>query len=460
MAEANCPRDSRCQSPLSMSRRSRATPKRCYGKDGSAFIRRNLRRMEPKPRTDSLAARAIRSPGRALGLILGVHTLVWTALPVLLYANLPLDLIEALMYGREWQLGYDKLPPLPWWLVELAYLVTGHDWSYYLLAQIAVCAALAVIYLAARPRVAPWLTQRADRRLAAARHRRRHVALGEVFRRRAGGADGGVRTDRPRRAQVPRHAGALRRRGGRAGDHGAAFDLARAQRLPALRLCRAPRRAVARLVRSRLASGPVRGQPALLPHPVADHRRAFVRPEAQGKRGARRARRRCLRPAHRGVARLRSDRDGARHVTRLRPRHGGDVGLSALAVPRPVAGHDRGARAHARPPRPHRPDLGDRVRVPGPCLHRQLRRSAALRSSLPRRVLPRRGARPRHRARLARRDRQAAPLRHRHDVGRRQRRALLGRSAARAGRRQAGAGAVDRPRRSQEARRGRRLDRW
>jgi 4-amino-4-deoxy-L-arabinose transferase-like glycosyltransferase len=109
--------------------------------------------MEPKPRTDSLAARAIRSPGRALGLILGVHTLVWTALPALLYANLPLDLIEALMYGREWQLGYDKLPPLPWWLVELAYLVTGHDWSYYLLAQIAVCAALAVIYLAARPLV-------------------------------------------------------------------------------------------------------------------------------------------------------------------------------------------------------------------------------------------------------------------------------------------------------------------
>ena len=109
--------------------------------------------MEPKPRTDRLAAWTIRSPGRALGVVLGLHALVWTALPALLYANLPLDLIEALMYGREWQLGYDKLPPLPWWLVELAYLVTGHDWSYYLLAQIAVCAALAVIYLAARPLV-------------------------------------------------------------------------------------------------------------------------------------------------------------------------------------------------------------------------------------------------------------------------------------------------------------------
>ena len=53
----------------------------------------------------------------------------WTALPALLYPNLPLDLIEALTYGREWQLGYDKLPPLPWWLVEVAYRPFGIDES-------------------------------------------------------------------------------------------------------------------------------------------------------------------------------------------------------------------------------------------------------------------------------------------------------------------------------------------
>ena len=37
------------------------------------------------------------------------------------------DLIEALTYGREWQIGHDKLPPLPWWLVEIAYRLIGHD---------------------------------------------------------------------------------------------------------------------------------------------------------------------------------------------------------------------------------------------------------------------------------------------------------------------------------------------
>jgi len=53
----------------------------------------------------------------------------------LLYANLPLDLIEALTYGREWQLGYDKLPPLPWWLVEIMHRAFGADAAYYALAQ-------------------------------------------------------------------------------------------------------------------------------------------------------------------------------------------------------------------------------------------------------------------------------------------------------------------------------------
>ncbi len=84
---------------------------------------------------------------------LGLHAAVWTVLPTLLYPNLPLDLIEALVYGREWQLGYDKLPPLPWWLVEVAYRLIGHDFAYYLLAQLAVVAGFAVVWAMARPLV-------------------------------------------------------------------------------------------------------------------------------------------------------------------------------------------------------------------------------------------------------------------------------------------------------------------
>ena len=107
----------------------------------------------PALRSAPLLAWIAASPGRAFAWFLALHAVVWTALPALLYPNLPLDLIEALVYGREWQLGYDKLPPLPWWLVEIAYRVVGHDFAYYLLAQVAVVAAFAGVFALARPLV-------------------------------------------------------------------------------------------------------------------------------------------------------------------------------------------------------------------------------------------------------------------------------------------------------------------
>jgi 4-amino-4-deoxy-L-arabinose transferase-like glycosyltransferase len=92
-------------------------------------------------------------PQAAFGGFLAFHFAVWTALPAILYANLPLDLIEALAYGREWQLGYDKLPPLPWWLVEIAHRTAGTDAAYYALAQAAVVIAFAFVFATARPLV-------------------------------------------------------------------------------------------------------------------------------------------------------------------------------------------------------------------------------------------------------------------------------------------------------------------
>ena len=92
-------------------------------------------------------------PQAAFGWFLALHFAVWTALPSLLYANLPLDLIEALTYGREWPLGSDKLPPLPWWLVEIMYRTFGVDAAYYALAQVAVVIAFALVFATARPLV-------------------------------------------------------------------------------------------------------------------------------------------------------------------------------------------------------------------------------------------------------------------------------------------------------------------
>ena len=101
----------------------------------------------------TLTAAIEQHPRRAFALFCALHALVWTALPSVLYANLPLDLIEALTYGREWQIGYDKLPPLPWWMVEIVHRLIGFDTAYYALAQLAVIGAFALVWCTARPLV-------------------------------------------------------------------------------------------------------------------------------------------------------------------------------------------------------------------------------------------------------------------------------------------------------------------
>ncbi len=94
-----------------------------------------------------------RRPQAAFAGFLVVHGLVWTVLPSLLYFNLPLDVIEAMTYGREWQLGYDKLPPLPWWLAEAVHRVSGTDDALYALCQVLVIIAFVAVWKTARPLV-------------------------------------------------------------------------------------------------------------------------------------------------------------------------------------------------------------------------------------------------------------------------------------------------------------------
>jgi hypothetical protein len=77
--------------------------------------------------TSAILANIEERPWCGFLLFAAAHAAVWTILPYVFYPNLPLDLIEALTYGREWQLGYDKLPPLPWWLVEIAYRTFDSD---------------------------------------------------------------------------------------------------------------------------------------------------------------------------------------------------------------------------------------------------------------------------------------------------------------------------------------------
>ena len=93
---------------------------------------------------------ARREPGKALAIVLAAHVLVWTILPILLCPNLQLDLADDLALGKEWQLGYWKHPPLPWWTAELAYRLTGQIDSIYFLGPLAVAICLYAVWLLAR----------------------------------------------------------------------------------------------------------------------------------------------------------------------------------------------------------------------------------------------------------------------------------------------------------------------
>ncbi len=87
----------------------------------------------------------LRVPARAVAAVAILYVLAWSLLPPLLSASLPLDVVESLSWGREWQWGYYKHPPLTPWVLELAYRAFGHVGPF-LLSQLFIAATLWVVW--------------------------------------------------------------------------------------------------------------------------------------------------------------------------------------------------------------------------------------------------------------------------------------------------------------------------
>lgn len=78
-------------------------------------------------------------PDLLFAIFLILHFLIWSFLPLAVMPNLPLDVIEGLLWGHEWQLGYNKHPPLQAWLLEgVAVLFDRHPAGIFLLAQTSI----------------------------------------------------------------------------------------------------------------------------------------------------------------------------------------------------------------------------------------------------------------------------------------------------------------------------------
>lgn len=77
------------------------------------------------------------------------HLFVWTFLLYFTQHNLPLDVIEQVAWGQEWQLGYWKHPPLSSWITAAAFNIGG-EFAVYFIGQLVVIIAFYFVWLLAK----------------------------------------------------------------------------------------------------------------------------------------------------------------------------------------------------------------------------------------------------------------------------------------------------------------------
>lgn len=103
------------------------------------------------PRVSTFGERLIRQPEWLLVALIAWHYGFWVLAPVWSYSMLPLDTLELLGWGQEWQLGYWKHPPLGAWIGEaVLWLAGGRLEAMYLLAQTVLAVTLIYVWQIAR----------------------------------------------------------------------------------------------------------------------------------------------------------------------------------------------------------------------------------------------------------------------------------------------------------------------
>ena len=87
-----------------------------------------------------------------------LHVLVWMGICLVTQPNMPLDMVEMLRWGQQWQMGYHKHPPLPAWTAATMWEIgRHHPWAMYLTAQLTIAATYWAVWQLAREAVSPKL---------------------------------------------------------------------------------------------------------------------------------------------------------------------------------------------------------------------------------------------------------------------------------------------------------------
>ncbi len=84
-------------------------------------------------------------------IFIALHVAVWMAICLITQPNMPLDMVEMLYWGQQWQLGYHKHPPLPAWTAATMWEVgQHHPWTMYLTAQLTIALTYWAVWQLAR----------------------------------------------------------------------------------------------------------------------------------------------------------------------------------------------------------------------------------------------------------------------------------------------------------------------
>ena len=113
--------------------------------------------MDTEPRLDSeprLSADA------TVGLFWGfaaLHFALWLIVCWFTQPNMPLDMVEMLYWGQQWELGYHKHPPLPAWIAAATWwLGGGQTLLMYCVSQLTIVATFWAVWQLAREGLSPW----------------------------------------------------------------------------------------------------------------------------------------------------------------------------------------------------------------------------------------------------------------------------------------------------------------
>lgn len=85
-----------------------------------------------------------------------LHLVVWSGLPLVFFSALPMDSMEAHLWGSQWQWGYHKHPPFPAWIARTATLATfGSPLGIFVASQLCVVASFWAAWRMGRELVSP-----------------------------------------------------------------------------------------------------------------------------------------------------------------------------------------------------------------------------------------------------------------------------------------------------------------